>query len=39
VVDCGLYSRMMYERWQSIDPNAPPSDILDFDKYPMPTEE
>jgi hypothetical protein len=29
------YSNMIHERWESIDYDAPPSEILDFDKFPM----
>ena len=30
------YSRMMRRRWENIPYDAPPSEILDVDKYPMP---
>jgi hypothetical protein len=33
------YSRMMYERYQSIGENEPPSVLLDFDRFPPETEE
>jgi hypothetical protein len=33
------YSEMMYRRWQSIPHDAPPSVLLDFERFPTPTED
>jgi hypothetical protein len=33
------YSRMIYDRWQSIGPNEPPDAVLDWQRFPMETED
>ena len=35
-VDQIAYAQMLRRRWEEIPYDAPPSEILDFDKYPMP---